>query len=314
MFEYRETNALRVPDWRWQAATWLLDNDVTRSGPDARSLNALKKYAARLRAANTPSSLEEIYRSDMDMFEAYQLYKSAGQNQNARWEVEARLLAGQTAQEITTKLDYTPRVIDLYAKNFFDVSSRLDKPGSITHAVIKPSAAKGISEREPDVLWKMFGYWCGTVFLDLLIYRFNSPMKPTTPQEIAAFIKDDIREQLQLKTLIAIRSMPINWQTQTEVLNLYLRLVELEKDVGDGADGQEAMKQGIQSLLESLPWTRSAAKAKQHGLIDPLETNGISLRAHELLQSASGDLSPAEIDVIKSAKYPPRLHVTTVSS
>jgi hypothetical protein len=314
MLDYRPSNPIRVPNWRWLQATYLHQNvlKLTRSRGDTQVSRA-RRFISQLEKATDPASQYSLLEMDTPLFEARALHFEPGAAQNLRYELEARLLANQSYTEIEAKAGVAAIVAETYEYIFFDVRSRLPQPGLITHAVIKLSAQKGISEREPDVLWKMFAYWCGTAFLDLLIYRFNQPIKPASSSEIATFIVDDIREQLQLKAMIAVRAMPLNWQTQTEVLNLYLQMLSIEKNAGEGEGGQETLKAGIQALLENLPWTRSNPEAVRLKLVDELEAGGVGLRADELLLSAAGQRPPALKGVIESAVYPPRLRQTTVS-
>lgn len=306
-------NPFRPVDWRWQTVKYLQEHGLrlTKSYSDSWLAKARRFVDEQQRASDDLQQFEVAARYPA-IYGAFRIYKTTTVK-SAKYELEARLLASEPVPQIADKTGITEATVAAYAELFFDVAPKLKNPGYIAHVVLGPSAIKGISEREPDVIWKMFGYWCGPVVLDLLIYRFKQPCKAESPQAIAALMADDIREQLLLKTMIAVRSLNINWQTQTEVLNTYLRMLELERTAGGGDGGSESMKSGIQGLLESLPWTRDAALAAKQSLVE-FHDNGVELRADELLLTAAGQ-RPQNLDaILASAVYPARSRQTTVSS
>ena len=309
----QSSNPHRPPDWRWQLAKYLQENRLRlhRSQSDNYICWA-KKFAIEIDNAADEWAQFSLAERSPAIYNAWALYKTT-QLRNARWELEARLLARESRTEITRKTGLNSAIVDHYSAIFFDVEERLSHPTYVTHAVIGDAAKRGISEREPEVLWKMFGYWCGPDMLDLLVYHFTPAMKPKSSADIAAFLADDIRQQLQLKSAMAARSLQVNWQTQTEVLNLYLRMVELERNAGEGEGGNESLKSGIQSLLENLPWTRDAAVAAQRSLVHESERGGVVLRAHQLLLLAAGQ-TPEDLPAPGAGVYPPPIRRTTVSN
>jgi len=308
-------NPHRLPDWRWQMANYLKEQKLklTRSRGDCH-VRLAKQFSIELDAAVDEWQRLMVLERYPALHQAWFVYKSTGGLKNARWELEARLLAAEPHEDIARKTGLLPQAVEMYSLIFFDVGQRLENTSYITQVVIGNSAKRGISEREPDVLWKMFGYWGGAAMLDFLVYRSSQPVKPDSPAGIAAFLADDIRGILQLKTAIAIHGMQVNWQTQTEIVNLYLRMIELEKQVGGSEGGAESLQAGIQGLMESLPWTRSAAEAKRRGLVSDLERGNAGLRADELLLVAAGQTPAGLAETLASAVYPPRIRKTTVSN
>ena len=179
------SNPHRPPDWRWQLAKYLQENKLKlqRSQSDNYICWA-KKFAIEIDNAADEWAQFLIAERSPAIYNAWALYKSS-QLKNARWELEARILARESRAEITRKMGLNSAIVDHYLSIFFDVESRLSHPTYVTHAVIGDAAKRGISEREPDVLWKMFGYWRGADLLDLLICRFTPAMKPKSSADIA---------------------------------------------------------------------------------------------------------------------------------
>ena len=294
---------MRTVDWRWQIVMYLLDRRMrlTRSYGDIWLAQA-KRFACDLRNASTEGQQFRIDLRFPAIFGAYRIYRETT-HKSFRHELEARLLAAEPASEIRNKMRIEASTIEAYQNLFFDVASRLRNQSCIMHVVLRP-AMRSMSEREPEGLWKMFGYFCGATVLDRLVYRFRPQNRPASPGELSAFLRDDIREQIQLKALIAAHSVAVNSQSQMELLDIYQRMLDFELDAGSGGDSGESMRQGIQAMLESLPWTRDREDAKKQSSVHPIEDTGVGLRTDERILAASGQLPQDFEAMLASAKFP----------
>jgi hypothetical protein len=247
--------------------------------------------------------IEHLYLSERmgDLYEAWTMYQSTQVKANMRWEIEARLLARQTTAEIASKTGTRESIIAIYSQIFFDVQSRLESPGWITHVVIGDAFNRSV-DKQPDGLWKLFGYWGGPFVLDSLIYRFNCPVWLESYKFVPGFIADDIRGQMQTKAMLAIRSMPVNWQTQIEIMNLYYRMMELENNTDAiAAGGAESFKSSIAAFMNSIPWTRDNKLKTNFDVIDTIDAGSVSLRSDELMLAGVG--GTVEVDSLNIA-YP----------
>lgn len=112
-------NQLRPVDWRFQVAERLVGVPTLR--PEQVTNLAIRLAVAYLRVEGeghrrpTGSELGLLDR-------AFQIYRS---DDLLRWEVEARVLAGQTDEELGRCCDLDPGVVGLFAMLFFDVRDRL---------------------------------------------------------------------------------------------------------------------------------------------------------------------------------------------
>ena len=232
MTEFRQNNPFRPVDWRWQRAKQLLERN---SGPDRYLDDDLicdaRGFCAAVGKRKGENRLAKLANDYPDMFEAWQLSEQ-GDNELAHFEVEARLLADEPSGSIAAKVGMRPGAVDYYESWFFNVRDRLQSPGYITHTVIGKSIQCGLSEREFDVLWKLYGYWGGPHVLDSIIYRGHGSPRPEKPEEVAAFWADDIKQQLRLKAAITVRTMPAGFNQQT-ILETYHRCLELENAAGE---------------------------------------------------------------------------------
>jgi hypothetical protein len=234
---------------------------MIRAGGD-NDAAALIGFMKALDAATTDHQQRVLAESQPELYAAWELYHS--ELRSPRWELEARLLASEPIESISAKTGLSAEIVQTYASLFFDVKGK--STGYVLHVVLGECAKRTVTERDVELLWKMYGYFSGPRMLDLLIYRFEPRNCSDSDFSVSAFLKDDVRGQLQLKSSIAMRALQVNSQTQTEILSLYVKMLDLDKTAGEADGGQETLKAGIQAMLENIPWTRSAAEAHAQGL------------------------------------------------
>jgi hypothetical protein len=168
------TCPFRVADWRWRLAVrvaqgrftprrWV-DRWTVRALPLARSLMRPPVMGGRLRRARTPSAIDL----------AYQLYCRRESFQ--RWEVEARLLAGEDFNQVAAKYDCGSAMVEAYHALFFQVQDRLRATDYITTSVIGRKLHAGLTADDVDVLMKVFGYGGGPLVLEAAIRYFRRPL------------------------------------------------------------------------------------------------------------------------------------------
>ena len=209
-------NPLRHPDWRWRRAKAV----VARNGrcsprkDDAVTilLAAYLREAARCRSARQRDRLA-VRRPGLG--EAIELRETGGLR---RAEVEARILAGQTDDEIALAVDVSAAGVSWYEQAFFDVRVRLGARDWITWRAI--GQARRPMGACPGPVLKAAGYHGGLVLLEvvlavvcgkpfpahqlpqqqagrsyvearrrLLVCQLIAEMQATTPAELAGLIK-----------------------------------------------------------------------------------------------------------------------------
>jgi len=300
----RKDSSRRPPAWRWQRVGMLLEDGRRniRRDRDQDQIAEIFRFRKLLERCQTDSDHMILAYSAADLYEAWSSWEDDDQLQ--KWELEARLLSGEPYEAIAQKLCLTRAAVTAYERYFFNVSDRLDAPGYITHQVLGESVQAGLAERAFDTLWKMFGYWCGHMPLDHLAYKFNKPSRPETIEGVEALWMDDISSTLKMRTAIAARITPINWQTGLEILNVYFRMLEMEKGLSSGGGGNESILDNVQSLFGYMPWTKQHVGVAAQTHIEQHERGGAIFRAAELsLYGATG--VPTNLQhLMSSAQYP----------
>ena len=151
---FPQPDVFSPPDWRWLIACKIHESPKPRhkrrTDPDwLWPLIALAKLASgrKLRGPRIPPSDELVL--------AFQLYQS---RRHQDWELEARILAGQTDEEIAAAMNLpAATVVSAYEETFFSVRSRLEASDYILIEVIGYSPFRGFEEGDLQTLWGYFG-------------------------------------------------------------------------------------------------------------------------------------------------------------
>lgn len=309
---FRKNNPKRPVDWRWQLAGELLarQSRIRRSAADPMLQKAIS-FRRQLERCETDDDYLHLLTVEPHAYEAWALFDD-NQDCGTKWELEARLLTQQTYAEIADTLALDTEAVRCYEGMFFNVSDRLRNPSYITQVVLSKSIHAGLTERAYDTLWKMYGYWAGHHVLNAIIYKFNAPAVPTSADGVRAFLDDDAKDSLRLKTILAARTLPVNWETQLEILNIYLRMTEIEKNAGDSRIKSEAMLTNINTLFTQIPWTKPRPGIDEVDQGDPvavIDMSGNTLKASELaIISANKAVPPALLQLLGTIKFPEVAH------
>ncbi len=158
---------LSPPDWRWATAC-LFHGRTQRRRMRSDDLNWLPTLV---------SLAEEVYPSKRrrrrprisvppELRRAFELYQTWGP---LRWDVEARILAGQSDEEVAAATAVPVTVVVAYEHAFFDVRHRLEACDYILGAVVGHSPFRCFDEGDLKGLWGYYGYAAGPRILELVM-------------------------------------------------------------------------------------------------------------------------------------------------
>jgi hypothetical protein len=158
---------LAAPDWRWQRACAFHRRPRRRrrrpDDPDwLPTLLALaeKAYPSGRRRRGPRLVIPPA------LIEALDVYQGGGQ---LRWELEARLLAGQTDEDIAAATAVPAGVVAMYERPFFGVRKCLAARDYILSCVVGGAPLHGFDEGDLRSLWAYFGYAAGPKMLELVM-------------------------------------------------------------------------------------------------------------------------------------------------
>ncbi len=222
------SDPLAPPDGRWQRACCVHQKirlgrrRRRRSDPDwlppllglADSLNPPARRRHRRRAI-----------VPQDLVAAHGLYESHGP---VRWEVEARILAGQTDAEIAASTGLPAEVVDRFQLNFFNVRDRLAAGDFILFAVIGYQPFYGIREGDWRTLWAYFGFAAGPRMLEVVMAVCQGRLLPRWAVESAPSPADVEALIVTTKAAIWALSASLAASSLHQLLLLRLQMLDLE--------------------------------------------------------------------------------------
>jgi hypothetical protein len=285
-------NPMRAPHWRWLRAMQVDAGGMRPSksidGGDGftwirRAVRLKRRHAL---AANRPHALFALARADKELFWAHSIW--AEERAPTRWAVEAHILAGESDEEIAKKVGCEPAVVAAYEAVFFNVREKLDQVGYISNVVMGDAVARGLTERQYDLLWKLFGYRGGSHVLDALIGKFSVLAKPQRPEEVSQFFQEAAINSMRHKAAVAALTVPINTHTQLPLLDAYVKYVEIERTTQNAERAHVGIVQNIGAMLAALPFKVGTKLDSAGDKMVPFDNNAAELRSDELMVVAAG--------------------------
>jgi hypothetical protein len=209
------------PDWRW-----------------LRALRLAKKASHRLKGVNDPAippavaflvarkkSRRKAAPVNEDLEKTLALYQD---DSPLQWEIRARLVAGQSDEEIASRCRLQPSVIGWYASLFYDVRPRLKAMDWLVHFVTGFGRSAGFRNDEVGPFWAFNALARGPVAVDYLVDMFHQARRPGQPPTLAVYLGDGV--PLDLQGVIALFLLPLEAQAWVDEFNR--RRMEAEA-VGD---------------------------------------------------------------------------------
>jgi hypothetical protein len=287
---------LRPPDWRWQRARWMRENNkYARKGREDEETMVVKRYQTAKAACHTDLELERVKRKFPGLFHAEEFHDR--EDLDYRWELEARLLARESFEDIANKAGINEDLVYWYERTFYNVTDRIDNRTYICQVAMGRSIHKGLFERDYDLLWKMLGYGLGPTVVDSLTSRLTNPQRVTSADQVDAAFHAQTESAITAKSLTAILTMPVSYN-QAVIVDFFLKMKEIQKNAGGGVDVHNQLLLNINAALTSLPFSteRPTVASPQLGYYDD---QSAELRSDEMLAIGLGFDSPALREAVK---------------
>lgn len=300
-------NPLRAPNWRWLRAV-----QIDSGGPRAsRAVDGPEGFtwirrASRLKrryeqAGNRPDQMYRLVQYDRDMFWAHSIWLD--ERAPTRWVIEARILAGETNEEIAKKLGTSAAVIEAYEAVFFDVRSMLENRDYIVAVVMSDSITRGLSERQYDLLWKLFGYQGGAHVLDAVISKVTPMAKPAATKDVGQFFQEFAVNAVKHRAAVATITMPLNSHTQLALIDSFVKYVEIEKTSETAEKAHGTIIDNIGAMMSSLPFRIGTKLDSVDVKMLPFDDGAAELNSAELMAVATGGKLEDQ-QAIQDLKFP----------
>ena len=128
-----------------------------------------------------------------------------------RWELEARLLAGEPSSTIAQKCNTSPDTVEAYHQLFYCVRSSLSAPIYIFTRILPAKVHTGLSEDDVELLLKVYGYNRGPVFLDAMVdYYQDPPVVPAGLDQLDEATLLRLTNKIWIRAVILGHTLPID--------------------------------------------------------------------------------------------------------
>lgn len=238
--QYLKNYPQRVPDWRWQqAASGLPLEDEN----DPFLKLARDFYNDWKRAAET-QDYGYLYAVYKDFYIAWEIFTDGEGLRKS--ELEARILARESFDDIAKKMGLTKEAIVYYEAVFFNVTDKLDSPSYILHHALDSDFPTSLNFESG--FWKFYGYWCGPKILDLLIYR-NIPKQLGEDADFDRIMLQNLQQRL-----IIMLTMD-DFKNKRDFLKMFELYSKRAEAIGGLAKSTEqTILNKIGEVLISLKW------------------------------------------------------------
>lgn len=234
-------------DWRMRRAGWMVRSkreDDPRYD-DAETLRAVR-YLLSKRDGNTDEDFQDINT-------ARRIHKGS---QRRRLEIQARLLARQTPEQIAKRVDLPAKAIVAFEALFFHVQDRLNATEWIRKQAIKGEIFTPSREAQTDVIAKSLAYFGGVQVLELIL-----PFLLHNAGPLAAPVQLDTAEGRTMekaRLMLLAQSLPSDAQTNRRLTMGYPDFLELLKPI------QKPVGRGVAlELMSPLPGSLARSLRKQ---------------------------------------------------
>ena len=214
--EFQRINPMRSPDWRWNRAHALVRfsryitprRDDQETGRAARFLRKLAK---------SPQDPESVKSEFPDLFAAHAIYTGSSL---FRVELEARILARQSSEEISGHFSAPSACVEAYLATFFDVRDRLGSGTYIRQHVLRPDGGTSAEN-----LLMSLAYHGGPFLLDSALCCINEDVRKSVQLADWGSSHDLMAERLSL--LCQARHLPQDPKTAQDLMQHFWELIDV---------------------------------------------------------------------------------------
>jgi len=306
--QLRPTWPFRPPTWRWQRAQRVISGED--SPPRAvESTRAIRDAIAFLRRLNRcadgdfGSLLEEF----PTLYSAYALFTEP-ENELTRFELSARILAGQSVSELAKLLSFDRSVITTFETLFFDVRSRLGNRPFIINHVLGPAFHRGYQGSDLWMTWASAGYLHGPLMLEMQLRKTYGVVRPSNAAELREAMRDIRTKQVERKALLAAETIPVNSFTQLELLELQRRTEQegaAAQAAAGGGGAAQPMEEAVAAVLTLLPVDigKYVVPRIDSPVIRNYDDGAVQLSTRELLSAAAHPAAQV-LNISAGAEWP----------
>ena len=197
MDDSRLPDPSRPPCWRWLLAGEILEGlhaDMDDSDGDLQALVAFRAAMAAGQENNNQA-----------LAAAHKVFVEDGPQ---RWELEARLLAGQANAMIAERCGLTAEAVTWYESIFFNIRGKLKAVGYIRQHVIGAGIDCGFRNDELRAFWAWLTFSAQPLVIERLIDTFHRVRQSGEPPTLSVYLRADANVAPRLQAFVASAVVP----------------------------------------------------------------------------------------------------------
>jgi hypothetical protein len=247
-----EDDPWKDPARRWRRCQYLLEHHrrPNSSKDDVVTWEAWR-YLQDLARCRDDADRKQVAGDFPAVAEAHHLFTVAEPMRRA--EVEARLLAQESDEEVADKCCLSPAGVACYHEVFFNVRPYLETRGYIVNVVLGSKVHYGMTPDDRELLLKMYGYYMGPLMVDELLDYWSDP--PVVPESFAALDDTELailQRKLQLHALILAQTLPVDDLTPAGHQVLHDLMAAHLQTPTTVSDGQPPALSAVRSILDDV--------------------------------------------------------------
>lgn len=248
-------NHFRAADWRWRRAQRIVAERLhaSRCTDDPQTL-AAARYCQVLHGGRGHGSLR--------MAAMTAAHRLADSDSPSKWEIQARILAGQQDDDIAAACQVPADVVYWFEALFFDVRQHLTASDWVAARVIGPGLWVGFPSEEMGRIWMAFGYFAGVdVVAVVLAETLGRPM----PGRIMAVCSGDpvlyeARLRRSVRLAVAAMMLPVDIPVQ-QLVDLRVQVAQTQKVLRPVAVGGNKLQEMIDAVVVEQVQVPTPARA-----------------------------------------------------
>lgn len=234
------------PQWRYDFINAMVERNETmpRSQPD-QALRVGYNFFLRFQDEKCPDRHRRLFGSYPHLYRAHELFSDP---KSEKWQIESAIVANVAAPEIGEYVAQDPLTISTYETYFYDIRAKLKSPGYMQNRVFLQAVKHGLDGRDYDFMMKTIAYFFG--WEQAKMFVGGSVLTP----EARRWTKQAMEDDLLKLGWNAVKRVDLNNFTAPKMIELCLKLKEIETTKGSGVAQEEALKT-FGMLLESCATT-----------------------------------------------------------
>lgn len=321
---YYQSSTYVKPDWRWNRVLNICDQQPRPGRPARRDdwfvrkgRTFLLKWRGASQILDPEDYRQNLFLEDPGLYLAFELNEKSTDDSTPVHIIQARILAGQTNEEIAMRLATIPEAIDWYEQLFFHVRPKLKQKDWVYHTILLPACVRhaGVGQKDNwtkeeeynanasyratpivsammDMTLKLFAYYYGPVMLDFMITGVRPGGRVSSADQIPVVLSEHFSDTILRRAAQAAQLFSVNkfnvmqlFETATKIMDLKLKAEDLDEG------GKTAVENQLSRVLTQIPWSvgKDGAEMVRGTEIGRIDESAAELRDDELLLVAAGE-------------------------